>query len=219
MSLRGVGRVAGAVGLILVVGSGLAACDPGTDDADSDGAASTTGMVPSGSMASTTIPEGGFGLGRTATEAEIAAWDIDVGPSGKGLPVGSGTVAEGAEVYRLQCQACHGATGIEGPNTVLVSSEPLDEFAFGADPGMRSTIGNYWPYATTVFDYTRRSMPFDRPGSLTDDEVYAVTAWLLWMNGLIEEDAVMDAQSLPAVRMPAREHFVPSEDVSLGALP
>ena len=101
----------------------------------------------------------------------------------------------------------------------LVGPEPRDSFPFATRPELVSTIGNYWPYATTVFDYVRRSMPFDDPGSLSDDEVYAVTAWLLWRNDLIERDAVMSARTLPEVEMPAKEHFVPSEDVALDSMP
>lgn len=160
-----------------------------------------------------------FGFGEPAPDQLVERWDVDVGPEGEGLPAGEGTAAEGARVWDRSCARCHGATGTEGPYDVLVGAEPRDSFPFGRRPELVSTIGNYWPYATTVFDYTRRAMPFDDPGSLTDDEVYAVTAWLLWRNELIEEDATMNAETLPAVEMPAREHFVPSEDVPLEALP
>lgn len=162
--------------------------------------------------------EGAFGFGEPATPEAIARWDIDVGPDGTGLPPGTGTAAQGAEVYSTYCVACHGANGGGGPNTQLVS-EPGAPFPSGAVTGVPSTIGNYWPYATTVFDYTRRTMPFDRPGLLTNDQVYAVTAWILWRNGLIGEGDVMDASSLPEVLMPGKEHFVPSEDVPLRTLP
>lgn len=160
-----------------------------------------------------------FGFGTPAEAEAIARWDIDVGPQGEGLPPGEGSVQEGAEVWEESCARCHGPTGVEGPYDVLVGAEPRDSFPFGRRPELTSTIGNYWPYATTVFDYVRRSMPFDDPGSLSDDEVYAVTAWLLWRNDLIAEDAVMTAETLPAVEMPAKEHFVPSEDVRLDGLP
>ncbi|MCI0435363.1 MAG: cytochrome c [Gemmatimonadetes bacterium] len=150
-----------------------------------------------------------FGFGRPATAAEIAALDLDVMPDGEGLPPGSGSVAEGQRVYREQCAACHGATGREGPQHKLVA-DPVPGFGFGDDPSLldERVIGNYWPYATTVFDYVRRSMPHDRPGSLPDADVYAVTAWLLWQNGVIAQDAVLDATTLPAVLMPARDRFV-----------
>ena len=152
-----------------------------------------------------------FGVGRAATPAEIAAWDIDIGPDGAGLPPGRGTAAEGAAIYAARCAGCHGKTGREGPNDVLVGRVTGDAFPFSHDPKLPHTIGNYWPYATTVFDYIRRAMPPDAPGSLKDDEVYALVAQLLAWNDLIPADAVMDAGSLPKVRMPARTRFVPDD--------
>jgi len=150
-----------------------------------------------------------FGIGRPATPAEIAAWDIDVGPDGAGLPPGRGTSADGAPIYAARCAGCHGKTGKEGPNDVLVGRLPGDAFTFARDPKAPKTIGSYWPYATTVFDYIRRAMPPDKPGSLQDDEVYGLTAYLLSLNELIAADAVIDAASLPKVKMPAHDHFVP----------
>jgi mono/diheme cytochrome c family protein len=150
-----------------------------------------------------------FGIGRAATPAEIAALDIDVGPDGAGLPPGRGTPADGAPIYAARCAGCHGKTGKEGPNDVLVGRLPGDPFNFARDPRAPKTIGSYWPYATTVFDYIRRAMPPDKPGSLRDDEVYNLTAYLLALNELIPSDAVVDQASLPKVKMPAREHFVP----------
>jgi cytochrome c len=150
-----------------------------------------------------------FGIGRPATPTEIAAIDIDVGPDGAGLPPGRGTSADGAPIYAARCAGCHGKTGKEGPNDVLVGRLPGDAFTFARDQRAPKTIGSYWPYATTVFDYIRRAMPPDKPGSLQDDEVYALTAYLLAANELIAADAVVDAASLPKVKMPAREHFVP----------
>jgi cytochrome c len=150
-----------------------------------------------------------FGIGRAATPAEIAAIDIDVGPDGVGLPPGRGTAADGAPIFAARCAACHGKTGREGPNDVLVGRLPGDAFNFARDPRAAKTIGSYWPYATTVFDYIRRAMPPDKPGSLHDDEVYGLTAYLLALNELIPADAVIDATSLPNVKMPARNHFVP----------
>lgn len=149
------------------------------------------------------------GLGRAATRAEIARWDIDVNPAGAGLPQGSGSHASGAKVYAAQCAVCHGARG-EGlpPNPQLVGAGPAS-FAFGTDPRLVKTIGNYWPYATTLFDYVNRAMPFNAPGSLRPSEVYGVVAWLLAENGVIDRNLVLDARSLPAVRMPARDRFVP----------
>ena len=150
-----------------------------------------------------------LGIGRPATPAEIAALDIDVGPDGAGLPPGRGTSADGAPIYAARCAGCHGKTGKEGPNDVLVGRQPGDAFPFARDPRAPKTIGSYWPYATTVFDYIRRAMPPDAPGSLGDDEVYGLVAYLLFLNELIPADAVIDAASLPKVKMPARDHFVP----------
>jgi S-disulfanyl-L-cysteine oxidoreductase SoxD len=143
-----------------------------------------------------------FGVGRAATAAEIAALDIDVAPDGTGLPPGRGAVAEGAALYAAQCAACHGPRGEGTPvGTRLTGREPLDS------TGWNRTIGNYWPWATSLFDYIRRAMPFDRPGSLTADEVYAATAYLLFLNDLVPGDAVVDAGTLPQVVMPARDLF------------
>ena len=150
-----------------------------------------------------------FGIGRPATPAEIAAWDIDVGPDGVGLPPGRGTSADGAPIYASRCAGCHGKTGKEGPNDVLVGRLPGDAFPFARDPRAPKTIGSYWPYATTAFDYIRRAMPPDAPGSLKDNEVYALVAYLLVLNELIPADASIDATSLPKVKMPAHDRFVP----------
>ena len=149
-----------------------------------------------------------FGFGRDASAAEIAAWDRDVRPDGQGLPAGSGTVAEGEPIYAAKCAVCHGKTGVEGPNDRLVRRAG-EGFPGGddADSWTGRTIGNYWPYATTVFDYILRSMPQNLPGSLEDNEVYALTAYLLWRNDIIARDAVMNADTLPAVKMPARDQF------------
>ena len=149
-----------------------------------------------------------FGFGRAAAAAEIAAWDIDVKPDGAGLPPGSGTVAGGAAIYAARCAVCHGRTGVEGPNDRLVA-RPGERFPAGDDPDswQKRTIGNYWPFASTVFDYVRRSMPQNLPGSLQDDEVYALTAYLLYLNGIVPEDAVMDAETLADIRMPAQGNF------------
>jgi S-disulfanyl-L-cysteine oxidoreductase SoxD len=151
-----------------------------------------------------------FGIGRPATPAEIAAWDIDVRPDGAGLPAGRATANDGAPVYAAKCARCHGATGKEGPNDRLAGRLPGDAFPFGRDASVPHTIGNYWPYATTVFDYVRRAMPPDAPGSLADRDVYALTAYLLYLNELVPADAVIDAASLPKVKMPARDRFVVS---------
>lgn len=138
-------------------------------------------------------------IGRVVDETEISAWNIDIGPDGVGLPSGSGTPGVGAAVYAQQCASCHGPDGRDG-------SQPLA----GADRE-RNTIGNYWPWATTLFDYIRRAMPPLSSGTLSDDEVYALTAHLLYLNGVIDADATIDAQSLPRIRMPARDRFVPDD--------
>jgi cytochrome c len=157
--------------------------------------------------------EGGerFGFGRTPTEEEIRALDIDVMPDGTGLPEGEGTVAEGEQLYYQLCASCHGVTGTEGPNDKLVGRGPREGFPFGEAPGLTKTIGNYWPYATTLYDYTLRAMPFDTPGTLKPNEVYSLVAFLLFKNEIIGEDDVMNRETLPRVEMPARDRFVPDD--------
>ena len=153
---------------------------------------------------------GDFSLGTPATAEDIRLADDDVTPTGHGLPHDSGTVAEGDVVYHAKCAVCHGQNGVEGPMDKLVGRMPGDSFPFGRDPAQLSqrTIGNYWPYATTVYDFIHRAMPHDRPGSLTSHEVYAVTAYILYRNGIIARNAVMNERTLPAVRMPAHDRFV-----------
>ena len=153
-------------------------------------------------------PPAHLGIGRSATPADIAKLDIDIGSDGRGLPAGRGTVAEGEAIYAARCAVCHGRTGREGPQDVLVGREPRDGFPFGRDPALQKTIGNYWPYATTIYDYVRRAMPANAPGSLQDDDVYDVVAYLLFLNELIPADAVIDRTSLPKIVMPARDRFV-----------
>lgn len=149
------------------------------------------------------------GIGRAATSGELRAWDIDVNPTGSNLPPGSGSYATGAAVFAQKCAACHGAHGEGiGPYPRLIGRDPRTGFPFGQDPSYVKTVGNYWPYATTVFDYVRRAMPLTQPGSLHDDEVYGVVEYLLAENQVVGRDAVMDAQSLPRVQMPARGRFV-----------
>ena len=155
-----------------------------------------------------------YELGRTATGAEIAMLDTDAGPDGEGLPPGSGTVAQGRTIYVQQCASCHGANGEGVPpaNPPIIGRPPAAEnFPFASNPNLPRTIGNYWPYATTVFDYVRRAMPLPSPGSLTDDEVYAVTAYLLAANQVIPMTATLDSASLAVVKMPYVERFVPDD--------
>ena len=151
-----------------------------------------------------------YGFGRPATVAEVQAWDIDIGPTGSGLPPGRGTVPQGAITYAGKCASCHGATGIEGLQTQLIGGQG----SLATDHPVK-TIGSFWPYATTLYDYIHRAMPLNAPQSLTPDEVYAVVAWLLHQNGIIPADMIIDAQTLPAVKMPNRGGFVsdPRPDV------
>jgi cytochrome c len=141
-------------------------------------------------------------LGQPISPADAAAWDISVGPDGVGLPPGSGTPAQGAVVYAQKCAACHGDKGEGKTNARLVGGQIT-----GPNPAVK-TVGSYWPYATMVFDFTRRAMPWTAPKSLTDDEVYAVTAHILRLNGIIGDNDVMDAKTLPQVKMPNRDGFV-----------
>jgi len=143
-------------------------------------------------------------LGRIVTPADIAGWDISIPPDGTGLPPGSGTAVAGIAVYEQKCQACHGAKGSGQPNDRLVGGGGT----LASKTPVR-TIGSYWPYATTVFDYVRRAMPYTQPHSLTNDEVYAVTAYLLHQNGIIGERDELNAQTLPRVKMPNRDGFIP----------
>jgi cytochrome c len=145
----------------------------------------------------------GPGLGQPISAADLAPWDIGIQPDGAGLPAGSGTAAAGAQIYAVKCVACHGEKGAGQPNDRLVGGQgTLTQLA------QVRTIGSFWPYATTVFDYIRRAMPFQAPQSLTNDEVYALTAYLLVQNGIIGEKDVMNARTLPRVRMPNRDGFI-----------
>jgi cytochrome c len=144
--------------------------------------------------------------GQPISPADLAPWDIEIRPSGAGLPPGRGTVAQGEAVYAAKCQACHGEKGAGQPNDRLVGGKG----SLAPDKGpLVKTVGSYWPYATTLFDYVRRAMPWPAPKSLSDDEVYAVTAYLLNLNGIIGPNDVMDAQSLPKVAMPNKDGFIP----------
>ncbi len=146
-------------------------------------------------------------LGRAAAPEDIERIDIDIMPDGRGLPSGEGRVSDGAALYADKCQACHGANGHGGPNGSL-AGEPLhtpQELA--ADRSLKKTVGNYWPHATTLFDYIRRAMPYDKPGSLTDAEVYDLTAYILNLNGLVDDSEVVTRESLPRIEMPAQRYF------------
>lgn len=192
--------------------AGLAACDraastPG-DATNASFASYDAGAVPGGPGA-----QKSYGLGHAAADSAIARMNHDIGPDGVELPAGSGTVARGVVVYAAQCSQCHGAKGEGLPSfPKLVGRDsagaPKPEFQF-ATSAKTKTVGNYWPYATTLFDYIKRAMPFATPGSMTDSDVYAVTAYLLSANAVIPDTATLDAAALRAVRMPARDRFVP----------
>lgn len=154
---------------------------------------------------------GYYGFGEPATPAMIAGWDIDVRPDGRGLPPGSGSVADGESLYDGQCAACHGAFGegadrwppVAGGRGTLVRERP------------EKTVGSFWPYASTLWDYVRRAMPYFAPQSLSDDEVYAIVAYVLYLNDLVADDFVLTRDNLPGIEMPNRDGFVadPRPDV------
>ena len=150
-----------------------------------------------------------FNLGRVVNEQEIAAWDTDVKPDGEGLPIGHGNAIEGARVYAQNCLACHGQNGTGGPFNALSGRVKGDEFPFARRGDTPKTVGSYWPFATTLFDYVKRAMPMDKPGSLEDDEVYALTAYILWLNEIIDQDTEINQNNLATIEMPARDRFVP----------
>src|ERR1700724_2827068 len=154
--------------------------------------------------------QGRYGIGRPATAAEIAGWNIDIDRYGNHLPPGSGSVSHGQEVFDQQCAACHGARGEGGVGDRLVGGQGTL-----ATPKPVKTVGSYWPYAPTLFDYIRRAMPQNAPESLSNDDVYAVSAYILNLNGLLPADATLDAGTLSAIKMPNRNMFVgdPRPDV------
>jgi cytochrome c len=164
-------------------------------------------MVGSSALAET---QGHYGIGRTATDAEIAGWNIDIGRNGENLPPGSGTVSHGREVFAQQCAACHGDKGEGGVGERLVGGQGTI-----ATPKPIKTVGSFWPYAPTLFDYIRRAMPQNAPQSLGNEDVYAVSAYILNMNGLLPADATLDAKTLSAIKMPNRSMFTgdPRPDV------
>ncbi len=141
-------------------------------------------------------------LGRAASAELIARWNLSIYPDGRGLPAGQGTAAQGRPLYQTRCAKCHGADGEGGSGGTLVGRGSL------TDPEPDQTVGNYWPYATTLFDYIRRAMPMDAPATLSDDEVYAVSAYLLYLNKIIGVGDRLDADSLPRIRMPNRDGFI-----------
>jgi S-disulfanyl-L-cysteine oxidoreductase SoxD len=144
-------------------------------------------------------------LGKPISPEDLATWDISIGPDGAGLPPGSGTPKQGEEVFTMKCQACHNAKGAGQPNDRLVGGQGT----IASDKPAVKTVGSYWPYATTLFDYIRRAMPLPMSKSLTNDEVYAVAAYILNLNGVIGETDTLDAKTLPQVKMPNRDGFTP----------
>jgi cytochrome c len=143
-------------------------------------------------------------FGRRATPDEIELWDIDVRPDGKGLPEGSGTVVQGKAVFEDNCSGCHGVNGQDGIKDRLVGGRGTL-----ASENPIKTVGSFWPYATTLFDYIHRAMPYQAPGSLSVDDTYAVAAYILSLNGILPADGKLDKQTLPQVQMPNRNGFIP----------
>jgi len=144
-------------------------------------------------------------FGQPIAPADVAPWDISIAPDGAGLPPGRGTATQGEAIYVAKCQACHGEKGTGKPNDALVGGIG----SLAPDKVPTKTVGSFWPYATTLFDYVRRAMPFQESQSLTNDELYAVSAYILQLNGIVGANDVLDAQSLPKVRMPNRDGFIP----------
>jgi cytochrome c len=152
--------------------------------------------------AAAAAPPQTYGLGRPASPAEISGWDIDVRADGAGLPPGHGDVATGRAIYANKCSACHGVSGQGGPMDRLVGGVGTLATAKPV-----KTVGSFWPYATTLYDFVHRAMPFTAPQSLSPNEVYAVVAYVLFLNGIVPENAVLDAKTLPLVKMPNRNGF------------
>jgi cytochrome c len=155
-----------------------------------------------------------YNVGRTPTAEEVKAWDLTIPPDGQGLPPGSGTAVLGRPIYEERCASCHGEKGEDPKYNRLVGGQGT----LATDKPVR-TIGSFWQYATTLWSYIRRAQPVDDPGSLTPDQVYAVTAYLLHLNGIIGAQEVMDVKTLPLVKMPNRDGFVsdPRPDVGLAS--
>jgi len=160
------------------------------------------------------LPAYAFDFGRRASSDEIKLWDSDVRPDGKGLPDGSGTVGHGKEVFAESCAACHGENGQGGIKDRLVGGQGT----LASDNPIK-TVGSFWPYATTLFDYIHRAMPYQAPGSLSVDDYYALTAYLLSLNGIQPPGGKLDKETLPKVRMPNRDGFIPDREFSKVPVP
>jgi S-disulfanyl-L-cysteine oxidoreductase SoxD len=164
------------------------------------------GLAATVSVGAAFAEPGHFGLGKPVSPEQIRPWDIDVRPDGAGLPPGQGSVEQGEKIFAEQCSACHGDKGqtpaqgfdkLVGGKATLATAKPVQ------------TVGSYWPYATTVFDYVRRAMPFPSPQSLSNDDVYSVVAYVLYLNEIVPRTAVMNAQELKKVKMPNVDGFIP----------
>jgi S-disulfanyl-L-cysteine oxidoreductase SoxD len=155
-----------------------------------------------------------FGVGRAPRPDELKTIDIEVLPDGRGLLPGSGTAAAGKAIYTSRCETCHGPTGKEGPQDILAGGQ-----GSLATSKPQKTVGSYWPYATTLWDYIHRAMPFEHPGTMTVDEVYAATAYVLFLNGIVAERDVLDQATLPQVKMPNRDGFTADPRPDIGTKP
>ena len=155
----------------------------------------------------TRLAGGGRRIRQDAGAGEIKLWDIDVSPNGAGLPEGSGSVAHGKSVYQSNCEACHGDKGVGGIKDRLAGGVGT----LATDMPIK-TVGSYWPYSTTLFDYIRRAMPYTSPGLLNADDAYAVAAYILYLNGIVREDGQLDRATLPKVQMPNRDGFIPEPE-------
>ena len=167
------------------------------------GVACSAGVIGSAKALAERSQSPTFGVGHAPNPALLKQIDIDVTPDGKGLLPGSGTAANGKDVYTRRCETCHGPTGKEGPQEVLAGGK-----GSLATPKPQKTVGSYWPYATTLWDYINRAMPFDHPSTLTPDEVYSAAAYVLFLNGVVGEQDVINETTLPKIQMPNRNGFV-----------
>jgi cytochrome c len=158
------------------------------------------------------LPAQQYKVGKAPTPEELKQWDIGIGPSGKELPPGAGNAAQGKRVYDMRCKRCHGDDAKGGDEAALVGGQ-----GSLTSPKPLKTIGSYWPYATTLFDYVRRAMPFKDPGTLSNEQVYQLTAYLLAANGIIQPGDTMNAETLPKVKMPNRDNFLADPRPDTGA--
>ncbi len=187
---------------LVVLLCGLSACGQPSTGA---GSSANAGALQSTAREYVGDRVGHFGFGQPATAEQIAGWDIDIRPDGQGLPVGSGAVTDGEMLYEDQCAECHGSFG-EGVGRHPVIAGGMDSLT---DDRPNKTVGSFWPYASTLYDYIRRAMPFTQPQSLTADETYAITAYVLYLNDLVDDEFVLDQNNLASIRLPNEPNFVP----------